>query len=82
MSYLVFEIAIVARRKRMITDVWRVLSANSGDHYQLGEVRWHAAWRQYTFRPHAETIWNPDCLREIADFCEEHTREHKQARAS
>jgi hypothetical protein len=31
----------------------------------LGEIRWYGAWRQYTFRPDPETIWNTKCLEDV-----------------
>jgi hypothetical protein len=43
-------------------------------------VRWFSRWRKYAFYPGRETVFEEDCLREIADFCETRTREYKQAR--
>ena len=46
----------------------------------LGVVAWYAQWRRYGFYPQLGTIFEQDCLREIASFCETKTREHKEAR--
>jgi hypothetical protein len=42
----------------------------------LGYVKWWTNWRQYCFFP-LNSLFNYDCLREIAQFCEEATRVHK-----
>lgn len=45
----------------------------------LGRVSWYAQWRRYCFWPNVSTniLFDPSCLREIADFCEAQTKEHK-----
>lgn len=43
-----------------------VLSARSGD--ALGSIGWYGPWRQYTFRPAAQTIWNTGCLDTIQAY--------------
>jgi hypothetical protein len=44
----------------------------------LGAIRWAASWRCYAFFPTKDTIYEHICLREIADFCEARTKEHKR----
>lgn len=63
-----------------VTQVWRVV-AKRGD-VALGWVRWDTAWRRYVFAPLAMTIYEQDCLRDLATFVEDRTREHKAARAA
>lgn len=46
----------------------------------LGFIRWHGPWRQYVFFTLDETLFNPDCLREIAGFLEKITGDHKNGR--
>lgn len=46
----------------------------------LGVVRWYGAWRRYAFEPQPSTVWEQDCLRAVAEFIEEKTREHKEAK--
>lgn len=47
----------------------------------LGQVRWYNPWRRYCFMPQDHTcVFEQVCLREIADFVETKTREHKEAR--
>ncbi len=43
----------------------------------LGYVKWFGRWRQYTFFPERETVFNPVCMREIADFCQYATERHR-----
>ena len=58
------------------TKVWRVVSKYETG--QLGWIGWYAPWRKYSFYPEAGTLYEQVCLREIADFCERKTKEHKQ----
>lgn len=57
------------------TRVWEV--ENAQDRGQLGTIKWHGAWRKYTFRPYMSTLFDAVCMREIADFCDQATRDHK-----
>ena len=34
----------------------------------LGFVSWYAPWRKYVFRPESDTVFEPVCLGEIAEF--------------
>jgi hypothetical protein len=40
-----------------------VVSKNS--RLAIGEIKWYGPWRQYTFFPEPDTIWNVDCLNSI-----------------
>ena len=53
------------------TEKWKVISA-MGSH-ELGIVSFHPAWRKYVFWPEKSTIFDPACLRELADFVEGQT---------
>ena len=44
----------------------------------LGSVHWYGAWRQYCFFPLADTIYERQCLRDIAQFCETQSRLHRE----
>ena len=57
----------LANSKSGKTKVWQVETA-SGE--PLGEVKWFARWRKYSFFPLSHTVFEKDCLRDIADFCE------------
>src|SRR3989338_3930957 len=43
----------------------------------LGQVYWFNRWKRYSFFPASETVFEQDCLRKIADFCEGETKEAK-----
>lgn len=57
------------------TLVWWVV--NKYDDGQIGWVGWYPGWRKYSYFARPETVYEQVCLREIADFCERKTREHK-----
>lgn len=40
----------------------------------LGAVLFYPRWRRYVFQPYSNTLYEHDCLRDIADFCEAQTR--------
>lgn len=58
------------------TQVFDVLRAPGPP--RLGVVRWSGRWRRYVFCPEEETLYDAECLRELAAFCEAKTHEHKQ----
>ena len=61
-KYLEFiEVPYKGKTKR-----FEVISKSSG--YRLGKIAWYSQWRQYTFSPSFETIWNRDCLKDIIFF--------------
>jgi hypothetical protein len=59
----------------MVTDRWEV-KAKKGDHH-LGRICWKAQWRCYVFMPCYPTVFEQDCLRDIANFIEQATIDHK-----
>lgn len=46
----------------------------TGSGIVLGSIRWYGSWRQYVFYPEISTLFNKDCLRQIAEKCEEMTK--------
>lgn len=61
-KYLSFEDNLLLGKGKK-TKVILVISKRS-DHV-LGEIRWYGSWRQYVFFPAPQTIWNPECLRDV-----------------
>lgn len=55
---------------------WTVHTKKEGAY--LGDIEWWGRWRCYTFSPSWNSVYEHVCLRDIADFCEEQTRAHKQ----
>lgn len=61
------------------TEQWDVISL---DGKLLGIVKWYGAWRQYAFFPEPETIYERQCLRDLAEFCEKETYKHREKHAA
>lgn len=59
------------------TKIWTVMTT-FGNGISLGQVKWYVNWRKYCFYPSVETLFDPACLRAIADFCEQATKDHKE----
>lgn len=56
---------------------WVVHAVEGGE--ALGVVSWFGRWRGYAFHPLQGTVFEPTCLRDLADFVQEKTREHHAA---
>jgi hypothetical protein len=76
--WITFEPA--SRPANRKTDVWFVHPLDGG--FDLGQVKWFTGWRRYCFFPHLDTVFEQDCLRDIATFCEDETRKHKERKAA
>lgn len=57
------------------TRTWHVFSRHTSD--LLGEILWFGRWGKYCFFPCSNTLYEQDCLRDLAAFVEARTREHK-----
>lgn len=57
------------------TKTWWVVNKHSD--ICIGNIGWFATWRKYSFFPKPDIVFEEDCLRDIADFCETKTKEHK-----
>lgn len=58
------------------TLTWRVLTAERRP-LILGEIKWYSQWRCYAFFPTTGTLYEKRCLRDIANFCEKATADHR-----
>lgn len=75
-----------ARPKDRKTDTWDVYSLgkpalDDEGYTELGVIRWIPGWRRYGFAPHDQTIYEAECLRDLAAFCETETKKHKTGEA-
>lgn len=61
------------------TKVWEVVTIGT-DRHALGAVKWFPRWRKYSFYPAPDMVFEEVCLRDIAEFCVEKTKEHRQQR--
>lgn len=59
----------------------RTKGAAERDGVPLGVVKWHPGWRCFAFFPNGGTLYEPTCLRDLADFCEAQTKARKAERA-
>jgi hypothetical protein len=72
-SYLTF--ADNGRSTSGKTKLWTIVS---GAGAVLGWVGWYAPWRKYCASlANRDVVFDASCFREVADFCEERTKEHK-----
>jgi len=76
--YLTFKLLDTDKK----TQTYQVLSTQHG--FMLGEVKWFGRWRQYTFFPQADSVFNKDCLIYISEFLDglnkQHSKEIKEAK--
>ena len=64
-DYMDFKV-IEKKTKTVVVEVTSKLHG-----FKLGIIKWFSRWRQYCFFPVEGTIYNKDCLREIADNLEQ-----------
>jgi hypothetical protein len=50
------------------TGIWNVAIGVGTGYEILGEVRWYAPWRRYTFFPADRMLFDVACLEEIVAF--------------
>jgi hypothetical protein len=55
----------------------KIVAVKSMDDSPLGHIKWYAPWRKYAFQPDWGTIFEADCLGDIAAKCTEMTTRHK-----
>lgn len=53
------------------TEQWHVVSKERS--IALGTIKWFGRFKQYSFEPNPNTVFEKICLRDIADFCEDQT---------
>jgi hypothetical protein len=62
------------------TKIWQITSKDDFNDF-LGWIKWDGAWRCYSFYPTSNVdgglVFEKQCLRDIADFCEKQTKLHK-----
>lgn len=64
------------------TKVWHIIGVRDGD--VAGLIKWAGNWRKYVFyidgMDGADSYYDWDCLRLIADFCEAATKDHRTSK--
>jgi len=71
-------IRLVGLKSTGVTERWQVETKDGNG--ILGIVKWYPSWRRYCFFPERDTVFEQDCLRDIAQFCETKTKERKAIR--
>lgn len=61
------------------TPQFKVVTMDGSIH--LGIVKFRPQWWKFAFFPFLDTLYEADCLRDIATFCEERTAAWRSARA-
>jgi hypothetical protein len=64
------------------TKTWTVVTIRRKDapidqRVTLGKIAWRGQWRKYCFFPSRDTVFEENCLRDIARFCEDATAAKK-----
>ena len=71
--------AVLGRKTR----VWNIYTQKEDFEGQnLGEIKFYPQWRKYAFFPARQTLFEQDCLREIATFCEAETTRWRNGKGS
>ena len=58
------EFALLEKKPK--TQVIKVMSKIHGN--SLGVIKWFGRWRQYSFFPEPETVFNVECLNDIKSY--------------
>ena len=60
------------------TEVWNIISKSS--EFILGQIKWYGAWRQYCFWPTTHTVFNVECINDVANAIKELMEKRKKIR--
>ena len=58
------SLVIMPKDPKKKTREWTVCSGDYGP--ELGVIKWYAPWRKYCFFPKPDTLFEQDCLSDIA----------------
>lgn len=61
------------------TKLFAVMTRGGPNGYDeaLGVIKWYGPWRKYIFDPFVQTVYEQDCLRDIAKFLDELMEERR-----
>jgi hypothetical protein len=77
-KWIRFDLQNTPSRKTKVWVVWS--SKEDFEGAELGQVKFYPQWRKFAFFPASQTLFEKDCLRDIADFCETATKEWRSSR--
>lgn len=69
------EFKLVGESKSGKTKIWDVITKEFPT--KIGQIKWHAPWRKYSFFPESDTIFEEICLNDIANFCKSQKEKSK-----
>ena len=72
-KYIRFQLSSEQKPKTLVYDI---LNNNSDD--LLGQVKYYANWRQYTFFPEEGCIFSVGCLDDVIDFTRKVQENHRK----
>lgn len=61
------------------TKVWHVVNKRDPENDVPGIIKWNGGWRKYVYYS-GEAFYDWQCLRQIANFIEDQTTIHKEAK--
>jgi len=59
------------------TRTWEIWSGGDLLTARLGRIKWASGWRRYALFPEPQTLFEPECLRAIAEFLDARTKEQR-----
>ena len=66
---------VLPQEKGRVTKRFEV--TNGAGDIVLGHIGWHSPWRRYVFYPQANTLFDSDCVQEIASHLHSYTLSRK-----
>lgn len=62
-----------------LTKVFEVRNKRDPEHDIPGIIKWNGGWRKYVYHS-GEAFYDAQCLRQIANFCEDQTTIHRESK--
>ena len=66
MSKWIEFVKVEPRPAKMMTDIYYIRTKDGNT--MLGQIRWYAPWRKYSFFPYESTVFETQCLCDIVAF--------------
>ena len=63
------EFEVLSKTEKTKTYSWLVRATQGG--VVIGIIKWYSGWRTYAFFPKENTVYEDDCLIDIANFIRE-----------
>lgn len=73
------DIVEVGKSASGLTKVFEVRNKRDPENDIPGIIKWNGGWRKYVYYS-GEAYYDSQCLRQIADFCDDQTLIHKESK--